>query len=337
MLETSTQCAPVCQPDIPTTIRQMGDFNFERQLREDAIAWLSARTADGAEYVSREDVLDYQYGGRTFRLQPTQNGIHKPRQFSGALSIQTVYRRPGAARPYDDSPGADGVLRYKWRGTDHDSWDNRSLRVAMEQQLPIIWFVGVGMGPAVFQVVAPVYLLWEEPENQQFAIAPDVTAAVADRTSVWEASIRKYVMSQTKRRLHQPVFRSTVLRAYESRCAVCNLGHPRLLDAAHIVPDSHQLGDPSVSNGLALCKIHHAAYDARLLGISPDLTVHIHRGLLDEEDGPMLEHGLKRHHGQRLMKIPHHRLEKPSPKNLELTFIEFEAGSVSNSIPARGV
>lgn len=296
---------------------------FELQLRRDAIEWLAARTGDGAEYLTRDDVLDYRFNGEKFRLQPTQNGIHKPRQFEGALSIQTVYRAPGAARPYDDAVGSDGVLRYKWRGDDYNSWDNRGLRVAMEQQLPVIWFVGVGMKPAVFQIVAPVYLLWEEPDKQQFAIAPDVATALVTKKSIFESAVREYVMTQTKRRLHQPVFRSTVLRAYESRCAVCNLGHIRLLDAAHIIPDSHEGGDPTVDNGLAMCKIHHAAFDARMLGISPDLRVHIRSDLLKETDGPMLEHGLKEHHGKPLMKIPRHVAERPNREKLQAAFDEF--------------
>lgn len=296
---------------------------FELQLRRDAIDWLTARTGDGAEYLTRDDVLDYRFQGEKFRLQPTQNGIHKPKQFAGALSIQTVYRAPGAARPYNDAVGEDGVLRYKWRGDDYNSWDNRSLRVAMEQQLSVLWFVGVGMGPAVFQVVAPVYLLWEEPEKHQFAIAPDVVNTMVNETSVFETAVREYVMAQTKRRLHQPVFRSTVLRAYESRCAVCNLGHIRLLDAAHIIPDSQEGGDPSVDNGLALCKIHHAAFDARMLGISPDLQVHIRSDLLKETDGPMLEHGLKEHHGKSLMKIPRHAAERPNREKLKVAFDGF--------------
>ncbi|WFR74686.1 HNH endonuclease signature motif containing protein [Prescottella defluvii] len=59
------------------------------------------------------------------------------------------------------------------------------------------------------------------------------------------------------------------MRAYETRCAVCSLAHGSLLDAAHIVSDGHDAGIASVRNGLALCKIHHAAFDVRILGITP--------------------------------------------------------------------
>jgi len=34
-----------------------------------------------------------------------------------------------------------------------------------------------------------------------------------------------------------------------------------LLDAAHITPDTHPEGEPIVSNGLSLCKLHQAAFD----------------------------------------------------------------------------
>ena len=87
------------------------------------------------------------------------------------------------------------------------------------------------------------------------------------------------------------------MRAYETRCAVCSLGHRELLDAAHVIPDSDPRGEPIVTNGLALCKIHHAAYDRDIIGIRPDYVVEVHTRLLDEIDGPMLKYGLQGHHG----------------------------------------
>lgn len=132
-------------------------------------------------------------------------------------------------------------------------------------------------------------------------------------------------MAETKRRLHQPVFANQVMRAYETRCAVCSLGHRRLLDAAHVIPDSHPDGLPVVSNGLALCKIHHAAYDQNFLGIRPDYVVEIHHRLLKEQDGPMLLHGLQEHHGAGLRQIPRARAEKPSPERLEVRYAQFRS------------
>jgi putative restriction endonuclease len=97
---------------------------------------------------------------------------------------------------------------------------------------------------------------------------------------------------------------------------VCSLNHRELLDAAHITPDSDPRGAAVVSNGLALCKLHHAAYDRNILGIRPDYTVEIHHRLLDEIDGPMLRHGLQGHHGRPLMQLPVRRSDRPDTDRL---------------------
>jgi len=73
-----------------------------------------------------------------------------------------------------------------------------------------------------------------------------------------------------------------------------------LLDASHIIPDNDPRGEPLVSNGLALCKIHHTAFDRHFLGIDPDGIIHIRADLLAESDGPMLQHGLKDMHRERI-------------------------------------
>ena len=84
------------------------------------------------------------------------------------------------------------------------------------------------------------------------------------------------------------------MSAYGGRCAISHLPEPRLLDAAHIVMDAdEQLGQSIVSNGLSLTKIHHAAFDAHLIGIDPDYRIHVSDRLLEIHDGPFLELGLK--------------------------------------------
>lgn len=80
-----------------------------------------------------------------------------------------------------------------------------------------------------------------------------------------------------------------MLKAYNDRCTICRLRESRLLDASHIIPDTRQEGIAAVRNGLALCTIHHRAYDHDLVGISPDYRVHVAPRLLDDDDGPMLD------------------------------------------------
>jgi predicted restriction endonuclease len=41
-------------------------------------------------------------------------------------------------------------------------------------------------------------------------------------------------------------------------------------------------------NGLPLTKIHHAAFDAYLIGIDPDFRIHVSDRLLETHNGPFL-------------------------------------------------
>jgi putative restriction endonuclease len=64
--------------------------------------------------------------------------------------------------------------------------------------------------------------------------------------------------------------------AHLGRCATSHLSEPRLVDVARIFIDAdEQVGQPVISNGLPLSKIHHAAFDAHLIGIDPDFRVHV--------------------------------------------------------------
>lgn len=131
------------------------------------------------------------------------------------------------------------------------------------------------------------------------------------------------MLREARQRLHQPVFRSMVMRAYETQCAVYPLRHTQLLDAAHIVPDANQDGIAAVRNGLALCKIHHAAYDAGILGIAPSYEAAIRHDVLAEVDGPLFDYGIKGLHGQFLMVLPQRRADRPGRDLLESRFMRF--------------
>lgn len=293
------------------------DVETEVRLRREAMAWLTVRTQDGARPISREELAsDFVFDTAPFRLIPTQTGIWKPASLSAALTIVTT-----EGSPYADGVGPDGLQRYNWRGIDPQHADNRALRAAMETQVPLIWLFGIGQ--AYYQPVFPVYLVREEPEQHRFVVVPDALREVAPFASPVEAELRRYIMRETRQRVHQPRFRATVLRAYGQRCAVCNLGHAQLLDAAHIVADREQDGQPVVSNGLALCKIHHAAYDTHILGIRPDLVVQIRLDILAEVDGPMLRYGLQGRHNQRLMAVPTRKAERPDVDRLQVAYDMF--------------
>lgn len=301
----------------------MGD-TYETEVRQAAMAWLDARTDFGGGFrlfTSQELREGFPFGGGRVALLSPQPGIWKPRSLTAALSIRTRYTPPGQSRPYEDTMGADGCLRYKYRGEDPGHSDNRALRAAMEQALPLIWFWGVA--PAVYEAIRPVWLVAEEAQQHQFVVAVDeAQRSVAVGSGATDAE-RRYAERLTKQRVHQPLFRAQVITAYEQRCAMCRLKYVSLLDAAHILRDGHPRGDPVVENGLSLCKIHHAAFDQNLIGVHPDkLVVEVRADVREERDGPMLLHGLQEMQGVRLH-VPSSRRAQPDRSRLEERWVEF--------------
>jgi putative restriction endonuclease len=85
-------------------------------------------------------------------------------------------------------------------------------------------------------------------------------------------------------------------------------------------------GDPIVSNGLALCKLHHAAFDSFFLTIRPDYTIEVRGSILEETDGPMLLVGLKQMHDQPI-RLPRSRADRPDRDRLELRYERFRRAS----------
>lgn len=265
--------------------------------------------------------------GITFRGQRVpiwnyQKGIFKPAvlgQDGAALSVQT-----SAESPYADAhdPGA-GHFIYKYRGDDPDQRDNVALRRAMWEQRPLLYLVAID--PGVYDAIVPVYVTGDEPGLLQFTLMADqAVALVGAEDTVMTTVRREYVTRAVMQRLHQTQFRRIVLRAYSNRCAICRLRHLELLDAAHILPDRDPRGEPIVTNGLGLCKIHHSAYDSYILGIDADAKVYIRDDILDEIDGPMLRHGLQELHGSRLI-LPRNAVSRPNRDFLAERFAQFQA------------
>jgi putative restriction endonuclease len=275
---------------------------------------------DGA--LRSSDINTFSFEGRTIPLV-VQPGIWKPAFLMSALTLRTTFTAPDKAPPYVDRIGDDGLLRYAYQGEDPAASDNRAAYQAMVDQAPLAYFVGVAKG--IYTPIYPVWIVAAHPASLQFAVAVDRAQLQLAQNAITTAA-REYALSLTKQRLHQRVFRTQVLHAYADRCAMCHLRHVELLDAAHILPDGHPQGDPVVPNGLSLCKIHHAAFDANILGVRPDLIIEVRRDILEEQDGPMLLHGLQGLSGGSLT-VPRQRLSRPDPIRLETRYDAFRSAA----------
>jgi putative restriction endonuclease len=299
--------------------------NSDELLREHAIGYVNALAERSGGLVRRAELEDFHFQGVRVPLIAPRQGIWKPRGLDAALSFLTTWTPPNARPPYDDDLGDDDYPRYKWRGIDPRHSDNVALRKAMELRKPLIWFQGVA--PGVYEPSAPAWLVDEEPDQHQFVVALDETARDFWRRGLATAStfepVRRYAKALVARRLHQPLFRSRVLLAYRQQCALCRLRHPPLLDAAHIREDAHG-GAPVVTNGLAMCAIHHRAFDANVLTVKPDYRIEISPKVLEEHDGPTLQYALQSLHGEAIS-LPTHRAERPDRDLLEERLERFRA------------
>jgi putative restriction endonuclease len=286
-----------------------------------AFAFLDARRQASPNLFGRRELEQgFVFEGDRVPLQ-APHGIFKPRICSLPLTITTVPAREDQTRPYEDVIGDDGLLRYRYRGNDPSHVDNVGLREAMRRRVPLVYFHGIVAGK--YEAEYPVFIVGDSPESLTFTVSVDERrfASLGNAPEEQaEAEIRRrYVTRTVQQRLHQQEFRERVLEAYQRHCAICRLKHDQLLDAAHIVGDRESLGVPTVPNGIALCRLHHSAFDAHLMTVRPDYEIEVRSDVLKESDGPMLVHGLQGFHGKQ-MRVPSQSHLRPAPHLLEIRY-----------------
>lgn len=302
-------------------------MDIDLQVRIAAFNWLSEQVNSQGDVLPRkllESGFDFQ--GQRIPLVAPQ-GIFKPQILDLPLSITTAPKGP-----YDDYFGKDNFLIYRYRGTDPNHRDNDGLRKVFELKRPLVYFHGIE--PGKYLATYPVYIIGDDPSNLTFKVAVDDAIPVYEPAEtnfarqVAEVSDARhaYLTSTVKIRLRQRSFREKVLDAYKSQCAFCRLKHRELLDAAHIIPDNLPEGKSTIENGLSLCKLHHAAYDSFLIGVTPDYIIHVREDILEEEDGPVLQHGLKGLHRTKLI-LPVSKDKYPSKDALDWRYSRFTKAS----------
>jgi len=302
-------------------------------LRAEIFAYLrQLSSADGLVAAAQIEAGYTRPNGEHVALITRPRGIFKPRQMSSLLSIKTVVPRSGRGVWYDDQREAhrriyngEKTVNYSFMGGDADASDNRLLKHACDAKIPIVYFLGTS--PGIYLIVMPTFI--DEWDSRALRVSLSFGNIVVDQSQSEmdltppRADIqRRYGLNAVKRRLHQGAFRQAVIQAYKSRCAFSNLPVSTLLDAAHIIADANELhGQPVVPNGLPLSKIHHAAFDAHLIGVDPDYKIHVSKKLLGQRDGPLLE-ALKDLNGATL-RMPLREQDYPDRERLDLRFQEY--------------
>ncbi|MFE3541445.1 HNH endonuclease [Nocardia sp. NPDC059177] len=312
------------------------DLGAERALRLDIFDALKNLVQERGGAVTRADLLDFRIDGVGIQLIDRNRGIRNPKTFASTLSIMS---KPDS--PYDDAVVGDSLFSYAYRDGPIDAGDNVKLRKSAATQLPLILLRWIKVGGDIRYVpVFPVYVVADDPANRRILLALDESVRDVSDPQHLTATERRYVQRMTEQRLHQPQFRSRVLLAYKNRCAVCRLGRAQLLEAAHIIGDKEEDGIADIPNGLSLCKIHHAAYDRNLMGISPDCRVRIGPALAEaDNEGPILKFGLKGMEGVQLT-LPDKKSLRPAQDRLAKRFDQFLAvgpSTRSSTISGAGI
>ena len=286
----------------------------QARLRLDVFAWLETRMQEKGHLTWDELQNEYYFEGHHIQLVG-QRGIINPSILDETLLVQTSFRNP-----YLDAH-SDGPIEYKFEAQHGNTGgSNKKLRAAMEARVPIAYLQGIARG--VYVAWVNVFITGEDLEAGHVNLNLDPAVGLLVAESAPNEIERTYALRLARQRVHQPKFRAEVLLAYQTQCSICRLKHGELLDAAHIVPDSHPLGSAIVTNGLALCKIHHTAFDKKILGISPDYVVKVNEQILLEVDGPMLKHGIQAMHNTNIH-VPEQKSKQPDKTLLEFTFSEF--------------
>jgi putative restriction endonuclease len=291
-------------------------------VRSSCVASLDVLCATFGEDVPYKEGLGvgFPFRGQRVPFLSPQKGIFRAAAQRGpaALSINTSYKSP-----YGDEETPDGVL-YAYRAGEVSQPDNRALRAAHDLQVPLAYFVGTR--PGWYKPFYPCYIAEDDHEGRRVLVTKgEMAGPFEEREPVLSEDPieRRYAVREMRVRVHQARFRGRVLPAYTSQCTICRLKEIRLLDAAHIVSDSEVLGEPTITNGLSLCAIHHRAFDQDLVAVTPEYSVKVSQRLLEDEDGPMLEL-LKGFHGSTIH-LPAKRTWRPDPERLSARYERFLA------------
>ena len=118
---------------------------------------------------------------------------------------------------------------------------------------------------------------------------------------------------QSNRLKRDPSFRQSVLDAYGYRCAICEYDiqfRTKIigLEAAHLQWHNSN-GPDQVTNGLALCSIHHKLLDYGAIGFNDNLELIAAKGLNGSE--AQLDHLISRHEGHQIA-LPRNEMDEPS-------------------------
>lgn len=140
------------------------------------------------------------------------------------------------------------------------------------------------------------------------------------------SALPRYTYRRMQERVLMAFFRVDILEAYRDTCAFSGLAQLQLVDAVPIVQglsgDTLALG---MTEGLCMSRLHHAAFNANLLGVDPDGRIHVSEQLDAREAGDSFSRHLTSLAGRRIS-MPRTLELHPNRDLLAVRFEQFQAG-----------
>lgn len=268
----------------------------QTRIRLDAINYVLALRERWIA-VPGSELLRFSSGGRRIALRSTQ-GIFKPKELSEPLSVQSTLQSP-----YADELVEGRTIRYHFLPPSREH-DNEGLKRCGAHGVPLIYFLQVKPRPgAEYEVFAPAYISGWDDQRREFLIdlsgeaGPPVRPSLAglqltlphvpapeSAQEIREVS-SGYLVHSVQRRICHARFRREILKIYGERCAVCLLRVRALLDAAYLGDDLFARSGTHGREGIALCAIHLAAFNAGLLSWDDAYIVRISTDVAGAEGG----------------------------------------------------
>lgn len=264
----------------------------------------------------------FVFHGEKVLLVNRVRGIFKPKQMAdGVLSIKTTIPRDGGVNIYNDQLTDDGYYQYSLQTGDPRGGGNKCLWQAYEAKQPFIYFHAIA--PAVYKALWPCFVDSIFPDEGHARILVGIEKPSANFRKV-EYRIpddieSRYMVRESKVRLHQAAFRSAILDVYQNRCAVTGMLEPKLIDAAHIIPDAEVGSSQLINNGIALSNLHHRAYDRGLIGIDPDYKIHVSDRIRGTQVNDFVQRAF-REYDQKQLYLPKDIKSRPDKDSLARRF-----------------
>lgn len=191
----------------------------DQRIRETAFVHIRRLNAVKDHLTSADLAAGFEFDGERIPLVNPQRGIFKPRQMKYLLSIRTVFPRPGAKVWYDDQRTVHRQIYesaewvdYAFMGSNPEAADNRWLREAMEQHIPVIYFIGIA--PQLFTAVAPAFVGEWDRRSLKARIGFGELGSNSQAVMEDSAPARRYALRAVQQRLHQASFREEIGRAH---------------------------------------------------------------------------------------------------------------------------